>query len=258
LNDASASAGLPEDTLFEAIVAGVSGYEGTVYGAAPALPARTFELRHDAPVAHAGAFGGEDGIVVIAGTGSVAYGKDASANEAIAGGWGYLFGDEGSAFWLAVHALRFAMQREDEGRAHPFAALACQHFGADSLRELSRAFYSGAVSRTALAAFAPHVFQLAAEGKDDAAVLLVKLAGAGALASLAEHVKARLPGQPKRVALCGGMFQNELLRSATTEELRTRGFDVCKPRYGPASGALLLAYRAAGMPAVELGTASAS
>ncbi|HKE37033.1 MAG TPA: BadF/BadG/BcrA/BcrD ATPase family protein, partial [Candidatus Baltobacteraceae bacterium] len=73
LRAACKGAGLDAGTHFEAIVAGVSGYEGRVYGKMPQLPAARFVLMHDAPIAHAGALAGEPGVVVIAGTGSVVY-----------------------------------------------------------------------------------------------------------------------------------------------------------------------------------------
>ena len=107
------SAGLAPETHFASIVAGVSGYEGRIFGQAPDLRATRFVMMHDAPVAHAGALGGEPGVVVIAGTGSVVYGTDALRGRTI-GGWGYLFGDEGSAFWLVREALAIMMHAEDD------------------------------------------------------------------------------------------------------------------------------------------------
>ena len=72
-------------------------------------------MSHEATIALFGALGGADGVVVIAGTGSIAYGLNGSKSSRI-GGWGYLLGDEGSAFWIALCALRQGMQGYD-GRA---------------------------------------------------------------------------------------------------------------------------------------------
>src|SRR5579864_6209298 len=106
---------LPDDTSFAAIVCGVSGYEESE--TAPRLATRAQRVRvvHDGEIAAAGALGGRPGIVVVAGTGSVALGIDERGRRVRVGGWGFLFGDEGSAFWIARRALSFAMAREDGG-----------------------------------------------------------------------------------------------------------------------------------------------
>jgi len=71
-------------------------------------------VTHDAAIALSGAMSGEPGIIVIAGTGSMAFGRNARGETVRAGGWGYLFGDEGGAFDIARQALR-AILREQEG-----------------------------------------------------------------------------------------------------------------------------------------------
>ena len=53
------------------------------------------------------------GIVAIAGTGSIAFGVDPEGNSARSGGWGYLLGDEGSAFWLGHYAVRQGIRAAD-------------------------------------------------------------------------------------------------------------------------------------------------
>ncbi|HVA28534.1 MAG TPA: hypothetical protein VNF68_10160, partial [Candidatus Baltobacteraceae bacterium] len=72
LREALRVAQLPETTQLRALVAGISGYDAEPVGAAPRFTAEKTALMHDAPIAHAGAFGGGSGVVVIAGTGSVA------------------------------------------------------------------------------------------------------------------------------------------------------------------------------------------
>src|SRR6185437_4614567 len=81
---------------------------------AEVIDAEHFVVTHDAKIAWAGAMEGEPGIVVIAGTGSIAYGENAHGETARAGGWGYIFGDEGGGFDIARQALRAAL-REHEG-----------------------------------------------------------------------------------------------------------------------------------------------
>ena len=65
-------------------------------------------VAHDAVIALLGALSGADGVVVIAGTGSVAYGVNGGRSHRV-GGWGYLLGDEGGAVWIALKALQQVM-----------------------------------------------------------------------------------------------------------------------------------------------------
>ncbi len=247
LADACRSAGLPDGSEFAAIVAGVSGYNGHVYGQAPALRSPRFLLMHDAPVAHAGALGGAPGVIVIAGTGSVVYARDATGSERTLGGWGYLFGDEGSAFRIARDALEIVMGAQDEGDAS-FAAetqAACAFFGRNTLRELGRAFYHDEIPRDRLASFAPEALRFAR-------FRTAAYAGADWLARLA--VAAIAAAGAARVALCGGVFSDAGFRRRLSDGVRAAvsNVEIVSPRYDAAAGALLLAYRASGSEIAEL------
>lgn len=249
LQAARDSAGLPAQTHFEAIVAGVSGYEGRVYGKVPQLPATRLVLMHDAPVAHAGALAGRPGIVVIAGTGSVVYATDGERGWTL-GGWGYLFGDEGSAFWFACNAIRAAMYGEDNGiDPNDARERICRYFGVTSLRALARAFYSGEVSRDRIASYAS---ELAVWPAQWPLVRTDALEGATRLAMLVREAVVR--GAPPRVALVGGMFSDEDFATDVCEQIKRwlPQAEILAPRYDPAAGALLLAYREAGISGIEL------
>jgi glucosamine kinase len=75
------------------------------------------EVIGDMEVALEGAFGGDPGIIVIAGTGSIAYGRNARGERARAGGWGRVVSDEGSGHWIAVKALAAALRVRDRGQS---------------------------------------------------------------------------------------------------------------------------------------------
>src|SRR5438105_1868162 len=77
------------------------------------LPANQMLVTHDALIALSGATAGEPGIIVIAGTGSIAFGRNREGATARAGGWGYVFGDEGGGFDLTRQALRAALRLEE-------------------------------------------------------------------------------------------------------------------------------------------------
>lgn len=247
LHNACREAGLSQGTQFEAVVAAISGYEGRIYGAAPQLLSPNVLLVHDALAAHAGALGRASGVIVIAGTGSVVYARDDGGREATLGGWGYLFGDEGGAFWLARKALMAMMHAQDVADTTRDAEqhIALEFFGVPSLRQVMRGFYSGEISRTQLAAFAPLVL-------DRPAFAEMVENGAVHLASLACDALDRL--QLERVALVGGLFHDRRYYDVTASALTEKraGTHIVTPKYDPVAGALLLAYRHAGLPVSEL------
>ena len=80
----------------------------------PLLGHRRYRCGNDVVCAFAGALGGVDGIVIVAGTGSIGYGE-CRGRSARAGGWGEVFGDEGSAYWIAVRGLN-VFTRMSDGR----------------------------------------------------------------------------------------------------------------------------------------------
>lgn len=244
LHAARSAAGLPEATRYAAIVAGISGYDETLRGRAPDLPADRVELLHDAPIAHAGALGGAPGVVVIAGTGSVVYAAGGEHPQT-RGGWGFVFGDEGSAFGVVREGLAELMRREDaDGPAGEEVREATAFFALPSLRAITQAFYAGELSRARLAAFAPvalqlPVFQATAQRGADRLIGLVKAA-----------LKS---GAPPVVACAGGMFADDGFARYFVRELAREVPQAvpARSRYDPATGALLLAYRLAGLGPFE-------
>lgn len=252
LSAAVTAANLAPDTQFECIAAAISGYEGRVYGQAPQLPTQNLQLLHDAPAAHAGAFGGAPGVVVIAGTGSVAYGVNARGANVTIGGWGYLFGDEGGGFWYARETIADAMSDLDSHESNELGALALQYFGLPSLRVLARAFYTGEISRARLASFATAVIEAAERGNESAAQYV--RTGAAALVRLAMRAMGQLAMPASDVAFTGGLVRNHTLRDEIAQSMRElvpQAKNV-EPRYDAAGGALLLAYKAGNLQIVEL------
>jgi len=217
------------------------------------IDAERLVVTHDAKIAWAGATEGEPGVVVIAGTGSIAYGENAHGETARAGGWGYIFGDEGGAFDIARQALR-ATLREYEGWG-PRTALT------PALMEITRAadandalhrLYTAEWPRQRVAELAMTVDRIASEG-DPVATDILRNA-AQQLALLAASVRRRLwndsPAGPTpiRVSWIGGVFQSAILMDrfrmlATLDG----GAEAGPPRRSPAAGALIIAYRAASL-----------
>lgn len=247
LRDACRQGGIRYEDGFAAIVAGVSGYEGRIYGKKPELPTERLILMHDAPIAHAGALAGAPGVVVIAGTGSVVYARGERSGDATYGGWGYLFGDEGSAFSVARDVLALLMRAQDNGDLSlgEEARAACEVFEAASLREITRAYYAGEITRRQLAAFAPHALQFER-------FRAIGNRGADRLVALAH--RACTFTDARQIALVGGVFGNAGFYDRVAEGILAVIPDaiLVKPLYEPAAGALLLAYRELGLPDTEL------
>ncbi|HEX3465466.1 MAG TPA: BadF/BadG/BcrA/BcrD ATPase family protein [Candidatus Elarobacter sp.] len=244
------AAGLPTSTRFEAVRIGLSGYDGAFDGAQPSFAARSVRLLHDAPIALAGAVPNRPAVVVIAGTGSVAYAEDAAGASVRTGGWGYLFGDPGSAFAVARDALAHAMREDDRGERSPLGDAALAFFDRRDLRELATAALLGRLSRAEIATFARVVHDAARLGDVHAAAIVD--GAATALAELAADAIARLRLEAEHVpvAFSGGAFKSEPFFARTRERLRALApnASAVQPRYDPAIGAALLAFADAELP----------
>ncbi|HUJ31995.1 MAG TPA: BadF/BadG/BcrA/BcrD ATPase family protein [Candidatus Acidoferrum sp.] len=167
------------------------------------FPNAEIEVTTDLEIAFEAAFGSEEGIILLAGTGSAAFGRDASGRRERAGGRGPWFSDEGSAFDVGCQAVR-AVAREDEGRG-PATALSERLFASLQLRDWDTLIE--AVTKEADSVF-PRVFPLVAELADQGdAVSREILSGAAAsLASLAACVADKLGVRDRevRIAKLGG------------------------------------------------------
>jgi len=211
------------------------------------IRAEHFTVGHDAPTALFGATAGTPGIVVISGTGAVVYGENESGETAQIGGLGYLFSDEGSGFWLAAQTVRLAIKEQD-GLIAPtgLEKLVLGFFGRKKIREVTNDFYFAKISRDDLARFARAAADAAAAGNvtiqnqiESGARVLVQSVGSAAR-------RLNFAGDFP-VAAVGGMFRGALLKKHFTESLKRNipGAIFTEPRFNPATGALLVAYRQA-------------
>lgn len=213
------------------------------------LPAERFVVTHDGLIALSGATGGEPGIITIAGTGSFAFGRNAAGATARAGGWGFAFGDEGGGFDLTRQALRAALRME-EGWGPPTSLRArlLAATGAHDANDLLHRFYTTEYPRPRVASYSKLVDEAAIEG-DGIAIELLRNA-ARHLATFASAIRGQLfrPGERARIAYIGGVFRSGLLRERYLELLHLEdGNTAGPPLYGPATGALIEAYRILGL-----------
>lgn len=120
-----------------------------------------------------GALDDEVGVVLIAGTGSIALGRDRHGNTARAGGWGYLIGDEGSGYYMGRYALE-AASRSADGRDDETALLPAilAHWELDEPMQIIETLYRERENKALVAELAPIVIATALDG-DEAAMMIV-------------------------------------------------------------------------------------
>ena len=194
---AFATAGIPRHAVASAVLA-AAGSDGeeirrafSDWAEEVSLAVR-FQVVLDAwPVLAAGTPDGW-GIALISGTGSLAFGRAADGRTARAGGWGFLFGDEGSGYAIAMAGLRAAAQAAD-GRTAPTQLLDAilGHFHLDRPEALVSAVYPIAGNRQPIAELAETVLDVAASG-DAAAGKIVEEAARQLAAMVATVAAARL------------------------------------------------------------------
>lgn len=189
----------------------------------------------DVELALAAAFGEGPGVLLIAGTGSIAVARAADGRLHRSGGLGWQIGDEGSGYWLGRAAL-VAVGHAADGRG-PDTALAGAILTAirgETLDELVR--WAGQAGVSEVAALAPSVLACAAHG--DAVAGAIVTEGANALVELVQGVRHQVPGAA--VACTGGLLREGALASAVRERLQQAGMTVMPGVRDATEGALVL------------------
>jgi N-acetylglucosamine kinase-like BadF-type ATPase len=226
-----AGAGRPEvSQIAQRIIAEITSSETLVVG--------------DMVVALEAAFGEAPGVIAIAGTGSIAYGKNAHGRTVRAGGWGFAISDEGSGHWIGRSAVMSVMRAHDEGAGSNLFKVISQAWGITTLGELVRAA-NATPSRDFAGLCAPII--AAADTGDVSARTVLTQAGAE-LAGLAKVVISRIfeDGSDVRVAMAGGVFRNSaLVRQVFYNSLRAEypNATVLPTVVEPVKGALEIARR---------------
>jgi N-acetylglucosamine kinase-like BadF-type ATPase len=213
------------------------------------ISADEYHVTNDGLIALTGATGGDPGIIVVAGTGSIAFGRNGRGETGRAGGWGYIYGDEGGGFDLTREALRAALRMEE--RWGPYTTLHSKLLaavGAESANDLMHRFYTTDFPRPQIAGYSRLVDEAAREG-DRVAIEILNRA-AQQLAGFASSVRQAIfhLREPALVCPVGNVYKSEILRTrfemlVSLEDANT----FREPLYGPASGALIEAWRMAGI-----------
>ena len=222
------------------------------------LPTGRYRCGNDMVCGWAGALAGADGISVLSGMGSIVYGEFAGRGVR-AGGWGELFSDEGSAYWLAREGLRL-FSRMSDGRAPRGALyeLVRRHFVLQHDLDLCAALYGKRLAQRSQFAQLSRLVVEAASAGDPAAVALF-VNGAAELGELIDAVRSGLQVPPDvrlPVSYSGDLFTpHDLLLAPLRSciESPTRNYNFVSARLPSDAGAAVHAAKLAGLP---LGDAS--
>lgn len=217
------------------------------------METESLEVDTDAHAAWAGALRLQPGIVVIAGSGSVALGVNGRGETARAGGWGFLFGDEGGGFGIARDGLKMVLASIDNNKPlESLIELYTDFFQGTAPEQLAKDFYAGKIRRDSFAKVTPRLATLAMRG-DAAAQHLFSSAG-HTLATKVEAVSQKLSWPSKEIkwSPVGGVFNSkELILQPMLEYLdknTNHQFELTLPEFAPVVGAALLAMEPADGP----------
>lgn len=163
---------------------------------------------NDALVALEAGAPGQPGVVVISGTGSICYGRNAQGDAARSGGWGYVLGDEGSGYWIGRAALRAVLREADRrGPRTALSGLLLDHFGVTQAQGLIRAVYHDNLKPAAIGALAKSVQTAFSEGDGVARGILVGAADELEAAALSVARRLEIIDDAFAFILSGGIFR---------------------------------------------------
>ena len=217
------------------------------------VPLRSFRVESDARIALEGALGGEPGLVLISGTGSIGFAKDDRGTIHRVGGWGRAIGDEGSGFAVGRQAI-MAIARYFDGRGEGtiLTRLAAKAFGLSDPQSIISKIYQNHFD---VSCIAPLVLKAAGKGDKVSKKILVE-----ASLELADHVRVLLKklrpaaqssrGKKTRLVFLGGMLGKSNYFSKILWKKVESSFpniQIQRPRKSPAYRAVLLALKRANL-----------
>jgi N-acetylglucosamine kinase-like BadF-type ATPase len=245
----------------EAIAAGLAGidFDGTGAEEADEIFTRAgfpgSLLFGDSVIAHRGALDGAPGVLALAGTGSAFLAIGDDGTMAKCGGWGPLYGDEGSAYWIAVEGLR-AVARASDGRSPrtSLTELLLERLGVRDVWGTVQRIYRDGMERHHVAALSEVVNQAAESGDPVAHAILARAAGELAEGAAASAASAGIAPEGCLVSFQGSLLLRcHAVRSEFQRAVQERLPGCCPrdPVHEPVYGAYLLARRAVGWAAEE-------
>jgi N-acetylglucosamine kinase-like BadF-type ATPase len=195
------------------------------------LPEARLLIETDAFISYMGAIGPRPGVLLIAGTGSIALAMDSSGKMIRAGGWGPAFSDEGGGFWIGQEAIRAALRAHDAGEASGFVSTIEDALGVKRITDVPAAWKDGAIHVRSVAALAPAVAGL--YPADPAKRIMDE--AATHLRNLCELARERANLPPSCVRAISGSI------GALPQVQQSIGLQFSPPDNPPAKGAILWA-----------------
>jgi N-acetylmuramic acid 6-phosphate etherase len=250
INNAFSNAGLTRSTVAAACLglAGIDRQEGldVIHNWASQVGlAHDVSVANDATLLLAAGTPEGWGLAVIAGTGSIAFSKTQDGKIARSGGWGYTLGDEGSAYLVALSALKAAIRSFDKiGPPTILTKRFVEKMAVNSPPDFIPAVYRGAWDRAAIASLAPMVLDAAAEGDETALNVVRRQAEELAMTAFSAVNNNNLPFDNLPIALAGGvLLHSETYRNIFINKLKSLSISPGKINLvpDPAVGAIVLA-----------------
>lgn len=208
-------------------------------------------VNSDAAIALAGATADNYGVVVIAGTGAMAFGVNRKGEMKRASGWGYILGDEGSGYNIGLKAMIASIRAYDgRGEKTMLASKLASRLKLATIDYLVERVYIDHMERHEIAALVPVVVETAKEGDKVARNILSEAGKELGLAATAVIKGLRMEKESFDVAPVGGVFKAGALILNSFEEVVMKTAPKCRivsPRFEPVVGAVLMALREIGV-----------
>jgi len=195
------------------------------------LPRARVFVEIDAHIAYMGALGPKPGVLLIAGTGSIAIARKTDGSWIRAGGWGPLFGDEGSGFWIGRAAIRTALRAHDLGDIPDFVSGVAHSLGLSQITDAPGAWKDGTLGVPSIAALAARI--ISQFPTEPAKKILTDAAAELRGVAEAARERAELPESCVR-SISGSVATQPIVQQLI-------GLPFSPPRHPPARGAILWA-----------------
>ncbi len=194
------------------------------------FPKARVRVESDAYISYVGAIGLEPGVMLIAGTGSIAIARRPDGTMLRIGGWGPHFGDEGSGFWIGRESIRVALRFQDIGEHEDFGKLIAAKLGLSSIRDVPARWASGSLGVPDVASLVP---EIAAMWPSEPAAGVMRAAAAH-LKNLVDTALSRVGSPHCDVCASGSVATHALIGRLTR-------ISFSKPKAAPEMGAVILA-----------------
>ncbi|NLJ80447.1 MAG: ATPase [Firmicutes bacterium] len=208
-------------------------------------------LENDAVIALVGGNAREQGVVLIAGTGAIAYGINKQGQRRRSSGWGHLIGDEGSGYNIAVSGVAAALRAYDgRGQDTLLVKLFKDVLALETMEDIMERIYFS-LSKEEIASLAYLVFEAVEKGDQAAREIIHKAGSELALSIKAVLTALELTQEEIEIPLVGGVFKNQsaFLIETISQSVKTLApkAKIVKPRFDPAIGAVILALSKSGI-----------